>query len=213
MGCGTIAMCDAELYLTLQNSGYSLRVPTTFATDFQQTGLCQKDAYRDYIEQMYKSRYPITDVNAGLYPWNMEKELHVFLFANHSSNTWVKWARYGKIAGVERQQKILDEIEGMLNKDIPVVFSYYSFTKGDKIILYDSLQAAENGNKVKEDGTEQTGTNSHYMTITGLYRCPGEQPWNYKYILEVVSWGQVYYIDYDAYAQKLDYVSNILSVH
>lgn len=51
------------------------------------------------------------------------------------------------------------------------------------------------------------------MTIIGLYRCPGEQPWNYKYYLEVVSWGKVYYIDFDMYAKKLNWFSNIMSVY
>ena len=65
----------------------------------------------------------------------------------------------------------------------------------------------------RRDYTEQAGTPSHYMTIIGLYRYASEQPLQYKYILEVVSWGQVYYIDYDMYAKNLNYFSNILSVY
>lgn len=207
IGCGTIAMCDAELYLTLQNSGYSLRVPTTLAADCQQTGSCQNGAYRDYIEQMYMLKYPIFDVYHGLYPTNMEGGLTNFLMANNCYSKKVKWARYGQFASDTAKQKIADEIERMLNEDMPVVFSYHTFEEGDGIIMYDSLENAKggNGNIEKQD--------SHYMTIIGLYRCPGEQPWNYKYILEVVSWGRVYYIDYDMYAKKLNWFSNIMSVY
>ena len=53
----------------------------------------------------------------------------------------------------------------------------------------------------------------YYMTIIGLYRCASDQPLQYKYVLEVVSWGQVYYIDYDMYVKNLNYFSNILSVY
>ena len=65
----------------------------------------------------------------------------------------------------------------------------------------------------RRDYTEQAGTPSHYMTIIGLYRCASDQPLQYKYVLEVVSWGQVYYIDYDMYVKNLNYFSNILSVY
>lgn len=214
LGCGTIAMSDAELYLTIQNSGYSLSVPDTFSADYQQTGLCQMDAYRDYIEQLYDTKYEITGgfVNrkVGLYPWDMESGLGDFLKANKSPNRNVKWARDGQIAGVIRKQAVLDEIERMLKADIPVVFAYHTFTEGDNIILYDTIQEAKDNVSNKSN---PANTDSHYMTIVGLYKYSDGQPWNYKYVLEVVSWGKVYYINYDIYAKKLDYFSNILSVY
>lgn len=213
MGCGTIAMSDAELYMALQNSGYSLNVPSTFPTDFQQTGTIQINDYKDYIEQTYDGKYAITggfiNRRVGLYPWDMERGFTEFLRTiDSSSKVAAYWARYGKIAGIERQQKILDDIARMLNEDIPVVFSYHSMMEQD-IRFYVSLQNAEKGIKTGDDKF----TNSHYMTIIGLYKCPGQQPWKYKYILEVVSWGEVYYIDFDQYAPTLDYFSNILSVY
>ena len=213
MGCGTIAMSDAELYMALQNSGYSLEVPKSFPTDFWQTGLVNQTAYKDYIEQTYGGKYAITggfiNRRVGLYPWDMELGFTEFLRTIDSSSiTVATWARYGNVAGVIRKQKILEEIERMLNEDIPVVFSYYSIAK-EPIILYNSIQDAVALNKAsKKDGS----ATSHYMTIIGLYKCPSQEPWKDKYILEVVSWGQVYYIDYDLYAEKLDCFSNILSV-
>ena len=213
IGCGIIAMSDAELYLMLQNNGYSLSVPNIFDENIRRTGLCKTDAYREYIERMYHTKYTITgsfvNTMAGLYPWKMAGGFRDFLKANNSSHTNVKWARYGKVAGVKRKQKILDEIERMLNEDIPVVFSYHSFAK-KSIILYDSIQEAGTNNS---EGANPANADSHYMTIIGLYKSPNEQPQKYKYILQVVSWGRVYYIDYDQYAKKLDYFSNILSVY
>ena len=213
MGCGTIAMSDAELYMALQNSGYSLDVPESFPTDFWQTGMIEKKDYKKYIGHTYDGKYEITggfiNRRIGLYPWDMELGFTDFLRTIDSSSiTVATWARYGKIAGVERQQKILDEIERMLNEDIPVVFSYHSMV-GQNIRLYTSLENAEKNIQTGDD----KATPSHYMTIIGLYKSPSQQPWKYKYILEVVSWGEVYYIDFDEYAPTLDYFCNILSVY
>lgn len=213
IGCGIIAMCDAELYLTLQNSNYSLSVSTTFDETIRRTGLCEMEAYRNYIERMYDTKYTITggfvNTAVGLYPWKMISGFCGFLKANGSSRINVKWARYGKAFGAIRKQKILAEIERMLNENIPVVFSYHSFA-GDSIILYDSIQEAKD-NISKKDNPASAA--SHYMTIIGLYKYPDGLPRNDKYILQVVSWGRVYYINYDRYAEKLDYFSNILSVY
>lgn len=206
-------MSDAELYLMIQNNGYSLSVPITFATDFQQTGLCQMDAYRGYIEQMYDTKYAITggfiNRKVGLYPWDMERGFTEFLRTIDSTSIVVAhWARYGEVSGMGKQKVILDEIERMLNEDIPVVFSYHSIM-GQDIRFYTSLQNAEKNIETGDD----KATDSHYMTIVGLYKYAGDQPLQYKYILEVISWGKVYYIDYDMYAKNLDYFCNILSVY
>ena len=217
MGCGTIAMSDAELYMTIQNSDYCLSVTNTFDSDFQKTGLCKKDAYQEYIEKMYDTKYAIEgDVvnrNAGLYPWKMERGFSDFLKVNSNPSTNVKWARYSMATYEKEKRDIVNEIERMLNEDIPVVFSYNTFDYDDNIILYDSIQGARNNTGEDEDGTAPASTPSHYMTIIGLYRYASERPLQYKYILEVVSWGQVYYIDYDMYAKNLNYFSNILSVY
>lgn len=63
------------------------------------------------------------------------------------------------------------------------------------------------------DYTEQACLTSHYMIIIGLYKYVGERSLQYEYILEVVSWGEVYYIDFDMYAKKLNWFSNIMSVY
>ncbi len=206
IGCGTVAMSDAELYMTIQNSGYSLSVPSTFDADFQQTGSCNKDAYMDYIEGLYDKKYKISgDIisrKVGLYPWQMEGGFRDFLTVNGNPNTNVTWARSS------RKQDVVNEIESMLNKDIPVVFAYHTFGD-DGIRLYTSLENAKNDIETSGD----KNPSSHYMTVIGLYKYAGDEPLQCKYILEVVSWGRVYYINYDMYANKLGYCSNILSVY
>lgn len=213
MGCGTIAMSDAELYMAIQNDGYSLSVPDTLDASVRQYGFCSKPAYMNYIEGLYDKKYRISgDIvnrNVGLYPWQMEGGFSDFLSANGNPNTNVTWARYSGETYDKQKQAVVNEIENMLNKDIPVVFAYHTSQKEDAIRLYTSLENA----KEKTEGADDRTAKSHYMTIVGLYRFASNQPLQYKYILEVVSWGHVFYIDYDMYADKLGYYSNILSVY
>lgn len=212
LGCGTIAMSDAELYLELQNNYTSLE------QNFKNNGKIKKDDYIDYINKLYGTKYAIgnkpLDLKVGVYPSQMVSGLSGFLSENGNPKNNVKWSRYGKIAGVFRKQKILEDIERMLNEDIPVVFAYHTFDDDDYISLYNSIQGAINNNGQNEDATKLEEQQSHYMTIVGLHKYAGDDyPLQYKYILEVVSWGRIYYIDYDTYAKKLSYLSNILSVY
>ena len=50
------------------------------------------------------------------------------------------------------------------------------------------------------------------MTIIGYTKYLKYDGLSYSYILEVVSWGKIYYINYDEYAEKLSYFSNILEI-
>lgn len=207
LGCGTVAMSDAELYLTMQNDGYSLSVPATLDTS---TGICGKDEYRDYLEQMYSSVYPIwkdgISCEVGLNPVHMDLGFSTFLKRNGHSTTNVTWAK-NSIVGINTQkQYVLETVEEMLNDNIPVVFSCHD--PSNPIMLYKEYEYVKPKNP---DGSRNP--KSHYMTIVGLYKYADKNPMDYKYILEVVSWGEIYYIDYDEYADKLSYVSNILSVY
>lgn len=216
LGCGTIAMSDAELYMTNQNGGYTLGVDSPIVTKFQQAGLCNKDTYMDYVEKQYEKKYAIRgdslSLLVGVFPGQMTSGFSAFLRANGNPNTNVKWARYHQEPYLDQKRKVVDDIESMLKKDIPVVFAYHTFGK-DGIMLYNSKQAAKNNTTKNEDGKDAASIPSHYMTIVGMYKFATDQPMHHNYILEVVSWGQVYYINYDTYANKLSYFSNILSVY
>lgn len=137
----------------------------------------------------------------------MEGGFRDFLTVNGNPNTNVTWAKSS------RKQDVVNEIESMLNKDIPVVFAYHTYNKNEKINLYNSINGARNNNGMNEDGAKLEQQSSHYMTVIGLYKYAGDEPLQCRYILEVVSWGKVYYINYDMYANKLGYCSNILSVY
>ena len=65
--------------------------------------------------------------------------------------------------------------------------------------------------KVNEDAGDRN-PDSHYMTVIGYVKYLKDDGINYSYILEVVSWGKIYYINYDEYAKKLNWFSNILEI-
>ncbi|MCH5249049.1 MAG: cellulose binding domain-containing protein [Lachnospiraceae bacterium] len=206
LGCGTIAMSDAELYMTFQNDGYSSSYPINFN---EKNKVYDVDDYRDYLEQMYENIYTIDDntlqCRTGLLPEVMEDGFKKFLKRNNNDRTNVKWARHVRDAKNLHKKNVLNDIKYMLLNNIPVVFSYFDLYDKD-ITLYTYIEDAKINKKVDE------GINSHYMTVIGLYRFADSDTMDYKYILKVVSWGNIYYIDYNEYADKLSYFSNILSV-
>ena len=58
------------------------------------------------------------------------------------------------------------------------------------------------------------GTVYHYnMTIIGYTKYLKEDGETYGYILKIVSWGNIYYVNYDQYTKTwLDFTSNILEI-
>lgn len=225
LGCGVIAMCDMELYLTQQNQGY--QIPTslgpygsylpiydTLTVSYDTTtGIIQEANYRKYVEHRYQNQYwiPETDIDyaTGLHPSKMIWGIRRFLEFNGSALNDVGWAPYCLWRKKDQKEAVLDRIRLMLKNNIPVVFSYYHPNKG--IILYSTLDNLKTNNK--ENMQDPKG---HYMTIIGLYKylvTSTDSELHYEYVLEVVSWGAKYYIKYDDYANNLNYFSNILSVH
>lgn len=55
-------------------------------------------------------------------------------------------------------------------------------------------------------------TNSHYMTIIGYSKYHDFNTKNDKYILKIVSWGSIYYVDYDEFKKQLGVFTNILEI-
>lgn len=211
MGCGVIAVSDVEIYLMQQNSGYNSSINGIVYDE--SSGIIQKDEYMSYVNLASDLEYGfgsgILEYNAGLMPINMELGLHSFLQMNNHEQTSVKWAPYSAYAREDEKHLLLDEIEKMLNNDLPVVFAYYTAEDDNPIILYKDKEDAKQRNvETKENKTAK----AHYMTIIGLHKDFEESTMTYEYILEVVSWGNIYYIRYDDYSDSISYFSNILRI-
>lgn len=208
LGCGVVAMTDMELFLTQQNKGY--KAPLQDIAYDKETGIISNDDYMKYAEYNRDNIYYLGGnyVNKliGVLPGSMEAGLAYYLRTNNYPYTNVKWAPYSEMFRYAKNQTALT-IEDMIDRNIPVVFSYHTFDKNEYLHLYRNIASARAMNMKDYERTV-----SHYMTIVGYQKYIDDTSMDYHYILKVVSWGEVYYVNYDEYMQKLSYVTNILSV-
>ena len=195
-GCGVIALCDMELYLTKLQEKEHLRKNSKIETD----------KYMSYVDKRYASRYVLwanpVDCTTGLQPWKMIYGFWRFVREGEHPYKRAVWAKHCLKPRKWQKKAVLADIERMLSQNIPVVFSGHRFRKNHDTGLYRTLEEAGNG---KPSET----VNGHYMTIVSLHKSPSFEG---KYILKVISWGRIYYIDFDEYALGLSFFHNILTV-
>lgn len=211
-GCGLIAVTDVEIYLMQQNEGYKPSI-SELPSD-PDTGIIQKEDYMAYAnfnaDLIYDYGGGILHYCTGLPPRNMEVGLEAFLRRNKHEQKSVTWSPYSLYGKEDEKKLVLNEIQKMLNNDLPVVFSYYSPDKDKPLRLYSTLEHAKLADK---DADQNSRTPiSHYMTVIGLYKYMDEDSTDYEYILKIVSWGKIFYVRYDDYSDNLSYVSNILRI-
>ncbi len=200
-GCGVIAMTDLELYLTQQNSGY--HAANHIISYNVSDGCIGKDDYMEYanynIDNVYCLGPNLRDNIVGVNPGYMRLGIEMFLCENKSRYKSAAWApsytKYG----------IISRIETMVSKGLPVVFSYHA--PDDPLFMYDTIDAA----KAMIDKSNKNSCDDHYMTILGFIRYTKDNGEN-GYILKIISWGDIYYINYDQYSEKLGLFTNILEI-
>ena len=88
-----------------------------------------------------------------------------------------------------------DTMKKMLANNIPVIWGLYS-VRGKSLTLY----TFEAGIYVKKNDDDET--NNHYIVATAIYE-QEQADGSYRRMVEVSSWGERFYIDYDEY---LDFV-------
>ncbi|MCR5210584.1 MAG: hypothetical protein K6C99_10270 [Lachnospiraceae bacterium] len=202
-GCGVMAMTDLELYLTQQNDGYHL-MDQTFTYDTDSGNISQYEYMKcaNYNrDNVYKLKPGLKNYIIGVTPFDMTDGIKKYLCENNSPYKNATWAPTNNKAGT------IDKIETMISNGIPVVFSYYN-TEVDLFMYPDSENA-----KMKTENIKFQRCDSHYMTIIGYTKYWDEVTNEYKYILKIESWGKIYYINYDKYAESLSYYSNILEIY
>ncbi|MBQ9489212.1 MAG: hypothetical protein IJU80_04705 [Lachnospiraceae bacterium] len=219
LGCGVIAMTNLELYLKTRTTEKTDLVPRlegptkalAKSTDGAKAIMpLPKEEYLREVGNNWKATYRIgkSYVNylTGLYPWKMEAGLRKCLLKLRCSRTRVQWAPYvGKPQNCQKQM-VLDTICDMLEQDYPVVCAYHTFSpKEHSLILYHELGLAVRG--ANAEGRYDK-VSSHYMTIIGCYVAETGCT-----ILQMESWGRLYYVRYDEYAKRLNYFTNILRIY
>lgn len=224
VGCGLVAMVDMEIYLA-QKKGYTLMSGldyleyddygytgvTTAPTYDAITGAIAYNDYKSYVEYNEHERYSLDGLTGyyfGLLPEKMEAGITKFMKSNNDSNFVAKFGDYIGASRESQTTSIIYNVETMLAKDIPVVFSYdNTFAKEHhRLRLYSSFEGAVN----KEETNQSIA--SHYMTIIGMNKILNSDGTDYRYIFKVVSWGSIFYIDYDEYKQYINSFTNILKV-
>ena len=216
LGCGVIAMINLEIYLERHHkknidaaapdkSGKAAPGSVNFDNDTSMT----REDYQAFALKKWHERYHIgksyVSFKAGLSPVKMEIGLRKFLKEHELERRRVNWAPYVLHTPAKQKELVLAAIKDMLDADYPVVFAYHTFDeKNSSINLYRNLEDALLAKEGKK-GNERVG--SHYMTILGVFK--GN---NGETVLQVESWGRIYYCVYDEFAKKLSYFSNILCI-
>lgn len=194
-GCGLIACCDTELYLSLYHDKCRGRLNCVNMID-------DAVAYEDYgklVELKEKQRYPLKNRPGKLLnqvdPWTMEKGLTKFYRENGLSYHAV-WA-HGK-----DPKKVNRNILENLDQNIPVVASFCSYFTRRKDL--------KNGIRFYTNEKEWQNVKSHYFVITGAYTMYDSSRNTYDTWYAVSSWGRKYYICAEEFLSSLNYTTNIL---
>ena len=171
-------MTDMELFLTQQNEGY--KAPLQDIAYDKETGIISNDDYMKYAEYNRDNIYYLGGnyVNKliGVLPGSMEAGLAYYLRTNNHLYTNVKWAPYSEMFRYAKNQTALT-IEDMIDRNIPVVFSYHTFDKNEY------LRAYYNWEDAKSEGDSYEKITSHYMTIVGYRKYIDGSSMDYHYIL------------------------------
>lgn len=199
-GCGTIATADLFLYLAISNEAYKSGVTKSL---LQGTDSAY---YKDYMSYVRK---------VDLYYTKTKK--HIAVLGPRIAYAFNSYARTYQFPLRARWKlslsyyDMLERIEEMLSRDIPVILSIgpntpliwrnegISFYKREAPPLYQYHLVKNN-------------VNSHYVTVTGVFKIepcsddPQEKFYNNnkKIMLGISSWGKQYYINYNEYRDYID---------
>lgn len=210
-GCGLIASCDSEIYLSLKDSRFNGNSNLAVNND-----KVDYDSYVSYVELRELTRYPIENLPGScldqVHPWVISGGINKFYDSNGIDMT-TSWAA-SYYSGVTNST-IIDNI----NNNIPVVMSYsnilsktdceYVNDKGKKVknclAYYEPSSAGVGGIKQRISG--------HYFTAIGVYKVYNSSTKKYVTYYSIVSWGKNYYIKADDFLNNLSYFTNILSTY
>lgn len=211
-GCGTIATADLFLYLAIQNDAYRSGVTESV---LQGTNSAYYKNYMSYVRKVNtyytKTKRYIAVLGPRIaYAFNSYARTYQFRLRAR----WKLTLSY---------YDMLERIEEMLSRDIPVILSIGPNTpllwKNEGVTFYsrDILNEADNNSSIPSPSLYRylpvkNNVNSHYVTVTGLYkmeksnRAVQEQYSNGdgKIMLRISSWGKLYYINYNEYRDYID---------
>ncbi len=200
-GCGTIATADMFLYLALQNE--ALQSPITEAA-LQGTAQVKYDNYDPFIRQI-NNEYTKTRRIIAVLGTKVAKAINTYSerYGFGLTAAWMWKLTY---------YDMLDLIEEMLKKDIPVILAIGPNTPnlwGRKGIPFyerkeiEYVEPKEKGEIPKKPYYYQVrlnNINGHYITVTAIVK----DDVTARIMLRISSWGRQYYINYEEYRDYID---------
>ena len=194
MGCGLISISDILLYLAISDSKYDTEA-TQFITN-KTTGLViDSCAYEIYINYMNMSYFPTLRL-LGLNGLSMRNNTNIYSLM-HSLDLDADWA-----VNIPVMKTCIAE---MLDNNIPVCLAIgpgepgISFYDQDKIDKTKPYTFVVNSYKSK--------VSDHYITVTVML----EDHIMKKTYLEISSWGDKYYIDFEEYIDHINKTNDVFS--
>jgi len=202
-GCGTIAAADLFLYLALQREDMQSLLTSSVLRGLDQISY---ESYLPYVRKIHDSFTKTVRFLAVLGP----KAAAAINSYSDSFDLGLEAAWKWKLTYYD----MLDLIEEMLRKDIPVILSIGPNTPnmwGKKGIPFYERKEIEYQEE-SADGSprkkpyyyqmKQTSVNRHYVTVTGIVK----DDITAKIMLRISSWGKLYYINYEEYRDYVDTV-------
>ena len=90
-------------------------------------------------------------------------------------------------------------MKSQLAEGIPVIWAVHDFDTTDDGDSTNDITFYRENNGVYSPATT---TNSHYITITGIYENSAEP--DHRRMIEISSWGEKYYVDFDEYVEWVE---------
>ena len=200
-GCGLISASDILLYMAIVDSNKN-SVYTSIVTDKTLGLKIDKEDYKNYITRMNDKVFSTVRI-IGVDGLSMARMMNAY-FEDNSIDLKAKWGvKFSDLKGY---------IKEMLDKDIPICLSIGNSSK--KLKLY--IPTDETMKKFPLQCEYLHETKEHYVTVTGM----AEDRISNKTFLQISTWGEKCYIDFDEYCSFVDgngllntTLSNILYIY
>ena len=187
-GCGNIAGSNVILYWALQNPDNANEITDIAIKD----GRIELEDFKNFSRHMHETYFPVARW-IGMFGPQVAIGLNRYGIEHTEEKYASSWSAFWDA------DVTLRDIRDMLEQDIPVIMAIGMSNNG-KLDLYQ---------KDNNEYINATRTSLHFVTITGLYMDKSRA--NHKIMLEVSSWGQKYFIDYEEYADFCDHFFGVFS--
>ncbi len=184
-GCGAISAVDVALYL-MGKRRITVNEYILYVNSFLNESKFAKVFLKEFTLRKYDKRFAI-----GIIP------AQISLYLNRRMKEWGKNIRF-RWNGICGNVNMYGKLQRQLEMNIPVIWGLYSWRKRLRLYTFQ--------NENEEFVYSGISVNSHYVTVTGIYESNAAQT-RHKRMIEISSWGNKYYIDFDEY---LEYIGNSL---